>query len=203
MPRNMQGIDPNLGQRLAAWLREFAGIDSPRRAVRASADTILVSKFDVGFAARLHVALARLPELFDLKVVSRKYQRVALQDPAARRVDVWQRAIAELLARLATERSIAANQQAEILAGIDSVAGLLDSVLWSGPTISDCRGASPVESQALADVLSRMDADAGIFTRFYGAFEGRSVVNHCPGAPFARVLLDQAWTLCAAPSPAG
>lgn len=168
--------------------------------VRADDNRILVSKFEAGFAARLHDALAQLPELFDLDVLSREYQRLASLDPAARRVDVWHSTICELLATLATARSISRTQQAEIRAGVDSVAGLLDSVLWSSPTVSDSHGASAAEAEALADVLSRMGADPGIFTRFYGSFEGKPVVNHCPGAPFGRLFLEQAWTICARPT---
>lgn len=167
--------------------------------MRADNERILISKFDPGFAARLHEALARLPELFDLEAVSREYRRLAALDLASGRVATWHRAICELLARVATARSISGDQQAEIRAGIDSVAGLLDALLWSNPAVGDDREASAAEANALADVLARMDADPGIFTRVYGSFEGRAVVNHCPGAPFARLFLLHAWTICTTP----
>jgi hypothetical protein len=180
-------------------LRDVAGIDEPRRIVRTDRERILVSKFDPGFAARLHDALARLPELFDLEEVSREYRRLAALDSASTRVDTWHRAICELLARVATARSISGDQQAEIRAGIDSVAGLLAALLWSNPAVGDDRGPSGGEADALTDVLARMDADPGIFTRIYGSFQDRAVVNHCPGAPFARLFLLQGWTICATP----
>lgn len=156
----------------------------------------MISKFEAGFAARLHEALALLPELFDLDVVSAEYARLAALDPTATRAATWHQAITRLLATLSDARSITRTQQAEIRAGIDSLAGLLDALLWSSPTVSDTRGASPEEAEALADVVARMDADPGIFTRYFGAFDGRPVVNYCPGAPFARLFLQQGWTIC-------
>ncbi len=90
---------------------------------------------------------------------------------------------------------LTADEQAEVRAGIDSVAALLDSILWSGPVAGADYAILPGESDAYVEAVARMDEGA-MFTRFYGLFEGRRVENHCPGAQFARLLLAQAWTLC-------
>lgn len=191
--------------RLNAWLRLERGIGEPRRIARIDDATILVSKFEPGFAARLHDVLDQLPELFDAPVVARWFARQANTLPASTaRVACWHAAMLALLRELGEARGIGPMEQAMVEAGIDSVAALLDTVLWTGPTLEAADLApAPAEVAAYCDAWERLYADSGIFTRAYGRFEGRDVVNHCPGAPFARRLLDQAWEICTGtPSPA-
>lgn len=180
--------------RFAAWLRD-RGIETPRRIVRESSGSILVSKFGPGFAARLHDAVDRIPELFDSEAIRHGYR----MRPAEPRVDAWRLAVAALLEELGPQRGLDRDQLAEIRAGTDSVAALLDSALWSGPLVGDTWTPSESEREAYADALSRMDDDSSIFTRYYGDFEGRSVENHCPGAQIARRLIAQAWDICTLP----
>ena len=178
-------------ERFGAWL-SGRGIEGGRRVVREGEDTILVSKFDPGFAARLYQALERLPELFDTAAVRARF---AASAPGAPRAEAWRLAVDALLDELGSERGLDRDQLAEIRAGTDSVAALLDAVLWSGPVVGGPWAPSAGELQAYADALARMDDDASIFTRHYGEFEGRRVENHCPGAPVARRLFGQAWEI--------
>ena len=187
--------DPQ-AQRLDAWLLE-RGIEGDRRIVRASAEGVLVSKFEPGFAARLHDAVASVPKLFDLTAVT---ERFAATPAATPRVEGWRLAVEALLADLAATRDLTREQLSEIQAGVDSVAGLLDSALWSAPVVGSEWAPSPSEREAYADALERMDDDSSIFTRFYGEFEGTPVYNHCPGAQHARRLLDQAWAVVTGPT---
>lgn len=176
-------------ERFEAWLRE-CGIEGTRRIVRVSGDSILVSKLEPGFAARLHDAIDRVPELFDDPAVAVRY---AAAPPETTRVEAWRLVVNGLLAELGPPRGLDANQLAEIRAGTDSVAALLDSVLWTAPAVDAAWSPSEAERGAYADALARMDDDSSIFTRYYGEFEGRRVENHCPGAQVARRLFQQAW----------
>src|SRR5579883_1094724 len=106
------------------------GLDG-RRVVRRDANRILVSKFEDGFAAALHASLTRVPELFDLGSVEAKYLTLAVAEPRLRRAETWHLAMQRLLADLGAARGLAAEQQAQVRAGVDSVAALLDSILWS------------------------------------------------------------------------
>lgn len=178
-------------QRFAAWL-QTRGIETPRRIVRASETVMLVSKFETGFAARLLSAIDLIPELFDDEVVRGEYLRWEGQA----RVEAWRLSVAKLLEQLGPPRGLDRDQLAEIRAGTDSVAALLDSALWSGPCVGDAWAPSDSERDAYSDALSRMDDDSSIFTRYYGDFEGRRVENHCPGAQVARRLIAQAWEIC-------
>jgi hypothetical protein len=176
-----------------AWLRE-RGVEGSRRVVRESADVILVSKFPAGFAARLHDALDRLPELFQA-------ERLVTHTTAATgiaRVEAWRLAVDALVRELGPQRDLSLDEVNEIQAGVDSVAALLDSVLWSSPTVGAPWQASQGERQAFAEALERMDDESSIFTRYYGDFEGKRVENHCPGAQVARRLFQQAWQACTA-----
>lgn len=189
--------------RLNRWLRDERGIAEPRRVARVDDETILVSKFEPGFAARLHEVLARLPELFDAGVVAERFAgRAGHLDGCTSRVACWHGAMLAMLAELGEARAIGRVECAQVGAGIDSVAAFLDTILWSSPAL---RTEPPVvedgETAAYRDAVARMDADPSIFTRHYGRFEDRDVVNHCPGAPFARVLLAQAWTACTGSEP--
>jgi hypothetical protein len=176
-----------------AWLRE-QGIEGPRRIARESNDAILVSKFEPGFAARLYAALERVPELFDAGCIAARY---GAQPGTTPRVEAWRRAVNALLDDLGPGRGLDRDQLAEIRAGTDSVAALLDSVLWTCPLLGAEWQPSPAECEARADALARMDDESSIFTRYYGDFEGKRVENHCPGAPVARRLFAQGWEICA------
>ena len=174
------------------WLRD-RGIDSPRRIVRESDEAILVSKFEPGFAARLHDAVDRLPELFDEQCVRERYSAASADTS---RVEAWRMGAGALLESLAPQRDLTRDQLAEIQAGVDSVAALLDSVLWTAPQAGDSAWAvSAGEEAAYGDALARMDDDSSIFTRYYGDLEGKRVENHCPGAHVARQLIGQAWRI--------
>jgi hypothetical protein len=184
----------------AEWLSLHAGVAEPRRLVRRDSERLLVSKFDEGFASRLHDALGRVPEIFETSRVCERYRVLAGRSDAGRAAG-WHAAIADLLRELGAERGLTSNDQAEIRAGIDSVAALLDSILWTSPAIGAAFVPSSGEVDAYREAIERMDADPGMFTRFYGVFEGVRVENHCPGAPFARKLLAQAWTICTRAAP--
>jgi hypothetical protein len=185
-------MDTSGPARLEAWLRD-RGIDGRRRIVRQSESAVLVSKFEPGFAARLHEAIDRVPELFDASAISARYQ---VSNPMTSRVEAWRLAINGVLADLAEARRLDRDQLAEIRAGTDSVAALLDSALWSGPTVGADWTPSESERAAFREALARMDDDSSIFTRYYGDLEGKRVENHCPGSAIARRLFAQAWSLC-------
>jgi len=183
------------GDRFAEWLRD-GGIEGSRRVVRASESSILVSKFDEGFAARLLDTVDAIPEFLDEECVRAAY---GLLPGSTARATAWHEAMRSILARAAQRNGLTADQQAEIIAGIDSVAALLDSVLWTSPKIGASYVPAAGEIDAYHDALARMDSPRGIFTRFYGEFEGARVENHCPGARFARAMFEQAWRICSAP----
>jgi len=178
-------------QRLAVWMSGL-GLDGPRRIARVQEERVLVSKFEEGFAARLYAAIDRVPELSDGATIRERYARAG-QEPGHGRVALWRDTVDGLIRELAPQRGLDQPQIAEIRAGTDSVAALLDSVLWSGPATGSEWGPSRGEVTAYEEALARMDADDGIFTRYYGTFEGRRVENHCPGAPIARALFIAAW----------
>ncbi len=162
---------------------------------------MLVSKFESGFAARLNETIARLPELFEPALVAQAYDDAASSAPSSSRVAAWHIATEALLATLSGSRGLSSDEQAEVQAGIDSVAALLDSILWTAPLAGDEYVPLPGEVEAYRQAMLRLDTDLELFTRFYGEFEGASVVNYCPGAQFARLLVAQAWTICTGSDP--
>jgi len=180
----------------AAWLRDEAGIAEPRRVVRRGAARIVVSKFEEGFAARLQDSVSRVPELLQGRAIEDAYSEQAALEQGATRVTAWQAAALGVVRSLASERELSVEEVAEIAAGVDSVAALLDSILWTGPTPGDGYQAGASEQGAMGDALARMDADTGKFTRYYGTFRGARVENYCPGSQVARALLAQAWRCC-------
>jgi hypothetical protein len=182
-------VDEATVARFDKWLEEH-GIAGGRRVARITNDAVLVSKFEPGFAARLYQALDHVPELFDAACVRARYAAQPAETP---RVEAWRLAVNALLDDTGPARGLDRDQLAEIRAGTDSVAALLDSVLWSGPRVSDAWAPSAAELEARNDALTKMDDDSSIFTRYYGEFEGRRVENHCPGAAVARRLFAQAW----------
>lgn len=169
--------------------------------MRRGPSSILVSKFDAGFAARLHEVIAGLPEVFEESAVRRVYADVASAKPGGTRANCWHEAVRTILDDAVAAGRVTAKERAEVVAGIDSVAALLDSVLWTAPTTGVAYAPSAGEFDAFREAREKMDAENSLFTRFYGTFEGLPVVNHCPGAHFARRLIAQAWTLCTGTPP--
>jgi hypothetical protein len=180
------------------WLRDVAGIAEPRRVVRRSPTAILVSKFDEGFAARLHETIDRLPEMFDDALVTARFDELAAIDPSRTRIETWRLAITAAISESAARQGLHPDAVAEVRAGIDSVAGLLDSILWTSPAGIEPHTPEPSEVEAYNDTRARMDAERGLFTRYYGSVEGVPVENHCPGSQVARRLFAQAWAICTA-----
>ncbi|MPZ98030.1 MAG: hypothetical protein GEU80_01625 [Dehalococcoidia bacterium] len=191
--------------RLNEWLRADVGVDLPRRVAREDPRRVLVSKFEPGFAARLHELLDLMPELFDEASVVAAYEREALEaTPGAGRVDCWHTATHRMLREAGERHAIPDLRQAEVRTGIDSVCAVLQAVLWSDPRAGDA-GYTPAAGEVTAylDGLARLAPDVDLFTRTYGEFEGRLVQNHCPGASLARVMLAQGWRACTGTPPPG
>jgi hypothetical protein len=179
------------------WLRDVAGIAEPRRVVRRSPSAILVSKFDEGFAARLHETIDRLPEMFDDALVAARFAELAVDEPDRLRAETWRMAVNSILGAAAAREGLPADAVAEVRAGVDSVAAVLDAILWTSPVAGQPHVPEPSEVEAYHDTRARMDAERGLFTRYYGSFEGVPVENHCPGFQVARRLFAQAWAICA------
>jgi hypothetical protein len=177
------------------WLRDVAGIAEPRRVVRRSAGSILVSKFDEGFAARLHETIDRLPGMFDDSLVAARFAELSAAEPGRLRAETWRLAVNSVVNDAAAREGIHPDAVAEVRAGIDSVAGLLDAILWTGPSGGEPHVPEPSEVEAYRDTRARMDAERGLFTRYYGSFEGVPVENHCPGSQVARRLFAQGWAI--------
>lgn len=187
---------------LQDWLRAEVGVPEPRRLVRVSEDDALVSKFEAGFAARLHDLLDDLPELFDEARVLARYQATAHALPAdTPRLDAWHAAMHAALADAGQRLGIPDLRLAEVRAGIDSVRALLEVVLWSGPAVGDDYTPRADEVEAYRDAFAHLADGHDIFTRYYGHFRGRAVQNHCPGAAFARRMLAHAWRACTGTPP--
>lgn len=184
------------------WLRDAAGVLEPRRVVRRSPSSILVSKFEEGFAARLHETIDRLPVMFDAAAVAARFEGLVRDDPALTRAEGWRLAITALVREAAEGQGLHPDAVAEVRAGVDSVAALVDAVLWSSPCGPGTHNPGASELEAYRDTCARMDAEPGIFTRYYGSFEGVPVENHCPGSQVARRLFGQAWAICTGVDPA-
>ena len=188
---------------LNAWLRDDIGVDRRRRVVRADDAHILVSKFEPGFAARLHELLDLMPELFDDASVVAAYEAHArAAPPDGTRPAAWHAAMHALLRDAGIRHAIPDLRLAEVRTAIDSVYAVLDSVLWTVPTVGDVGYVALAgEVAAYRDGLSSLDPSRDLFTRQYGVFDGRTVVNHCPGATFARIMLAHAWRACTGSPP--
>ena len=187
---------------VARWLREQAGIEEPRRVVRADERHVLVSKFARGFAAELHALLELMPELFESRAVAEAYARAAAEaSPEDARVERWHAAMHRLLREAGERHELSDAQQGEVRVGIDSVRAILITVLWSDPLIGDDYTPRTAEVAAYREALLDLDPAHDIFSRYYGSFEGRAVENHCPGASFARVMLAQGWEVCTGAPP--
>lgn len=190
-------LDTDFEADLLRWLHDVLGVDGYRRVVRVSDKEALVSKFEPGFASRLHALLDELPEIFDEAQVVEAYERMARDLPAdTPRVDAWHGAMHASLAALGERLGVADERLAEVRVGIDSVRAVLEAVIWSAPTVTDDYTPRTGEVEAFREGLAALADDRDIFTRYYGTFEGRAVVNHCPGAAFARRMLTQGWRAC-------
>ncbi|HXH22467.1 MAG TPA: hypothetical protein VNN10_10580 [Dehalococcoidia bacterium] len=191
---------------LRAWLQDELGLTEYRRVVRENETTIVISKFEPGFSQDLFATVDLLPELFEDSIVQAEYEALAAAHAArgedTLRTEVWREASQRVLNRYAGERGIDARRQMLVLPGIESVQAVLDTILWTCPTIGQPFAPSAGEIEAFAEFeavsLREPGSAAGrdVFTRFYGVMGGRRVENYCPGAPFGRRLVAQAWRIC-------
>jgi hypothetical protein len=194
-------VDGAFEEALIRWLQQEAGVEEPRRVVSRSDSRILLSKFAPGFAERLRVTLDRRVDLFDDAAVAAAYARQASLSPKIARVETWRLAMSGMLADADGRSHLTPPQRAEVQAGIDSVAAVLASVLWSTPTAADFYEPQPGERAAYRDAVAQLGSAASPFTRRYGVYDGAQVVNHCPGAPYARTLLALGWRICTGTEP--
>jgi len=191
---------------LSAWLREEVSLEEFRRVVRENETTIVISKFEPGFAPDLFATVDVLPELFDDALVTAEYERMAAEHQARGeaplRTAVWREASESLLERLGEARGIDAHQRMYVLPGIESVQAVLDAILWSAPVIGRDWAPNGSEREAFREFDpngTRGPSTASgrdIFTRYYGSLGGRGVESYCPGAQFARLLVAQGWRVC-------
>lgn len=199
---NHEPRDAGFEARLLRWLRAEAGVEEPRRIVRVDEHGVLLSKFEPGFASRLHELLAQLPELFDEASVVARYQAEAAASPPGRgRVETWHGAMHAALREAGERHAIPDLRQAEVRTGIDSVRAVLEAVLWSAPAVDAEYAPLPGEVEAYLDGLNSLAEGRDLFTRYYGSFEDRPVRNHCPGASTARLMLAHAWRACTGTPP--
>jgi hypothetical protein len=199
---DLEGVDAAFERRLLEWLREDVGVADARRIARVDDAEVLISKTDARLAPALHALMDRLPELIDEASVLDAYEREgAAADPRATRLECWDRAMRSLVRRVCEARGIEEDGQALVRVGLDSVRAVMESVLWTVPTVDD-KGYSAhrAERAAYRDAMRKM-AGHDLFTRHYGVFEARGVVNHCPGSQYARVIAAQAWRVCTGESP--
>jgi hypothetical protein len=181
------------------WLRE-CGLEEERRVARETDAVIHVSKLGARETRALFASIDAVPELFDAAAVGAEYERLAAVRRAAGddppRSEVWRAASESLLRRLAAERG-AGRGLPFVMPGLDSVRAVVDTLLWRLPTVGEAYEPAPGEEAAYADLMSA-EPERDIFTRRYGCFDGKAVENYCPGAPFARRLVEQAYRVCAA-----
>ncbi|MEX1023167.1 MAG: hypothetical protein WD058_08455 [Dehalococcoidia bacterium] len=204
MPHEPGAPPDGFERELREWLRDAAGVEEPRRVARVAEGEVLLSKFEPGFAARLHDLLDRVPELFDSATVAANYDVTARALPAdTPRVDAWHASMHAALAAAGARMDIEDVRLAEVRTGIDSVRAVLEAVLWSGPAVGDDYAPRSGEVEAYRDGLAALADERDIFTRYYGEFDGRAVRNHCPGAAFARRMLSQGWRAITATPPPG
>jgi hypothetical protein len=178
------------------WLRHVAGIEDWRRIARDDGERILISKFEGGFAAGVHELIALMPELFDEPAILAVYEREAATAPGTSRVDAWHRALHAMLRAAGDRHAIPNLRQAEVRTGIDSVYAILQTLFWTDPKCGASYQSRAAERSAYLEAIVSMDDVHDMFTRVYGWYEDRQVLNHCPGAPFARVMLEQGWRVC-------
>lgn len=197
-------MDDDFERRLNEWLEGQPGVTERRRVVRDDGTRVLVSKFDEGFAAHLHGVLERVPELFDADCVGEAYVAMANEHRDAPRAVVWRVAIDGILCGLADARGLTGADITNVRGGLDSVAALLDSALWTSPLAGDQGYApAPGEVAAYRDAIEGLEGDGRLFVRVYGQFEGAHVVNYCAAPTFGRRLFVQAWAITTGPTVQG
>ena len=187
--------------RLRRWLASEHGIADPRRLAREDADWLLVSKFPPGFIARVGETVERLDLFADPDPLAAATAGRARRFPRESRVEGWREAACDLVRERAAAQGLTDEDAELVTTGIESVAALMHAVLWSDPTAGEPYKPAPAERDAYRDALARTEGSGDIFTRHYGPFEGRAVVAHCPGAPYARALLESAWRACTGTPP--
>ena len=185
--------DSALERRLHRWLRDEAGIDGPRRLVRVGDDRILVTKVPEGFAAELLTGVYALPALAALAPLRRAYAASAARLPGVSSVRTWRASVESLIDEALTAELVSLRE--DILIGIESVEAMLDTIFWGGPTNEQGHTPLPGEREAYRDATARLESAQDLFTRRYGVFEGREVVNYCPAAPLARTILSNGWAV--------
>lgn len=189
-------VDP---EALQHWINNDLGAEGDRRIVRDDGDELLVSKFAEGFAAGVHDLIAQMPELFDEQRVVEAYAAAA--EGGETRLDVWHQAMHSMLRTAGEREGISDLRQAEVRTGIDSVYAILGTALWRDPVVGDDFAPGAGERTAYLEAFASFADGRDIFTRVYGRFEGRMVVNHCPGSSFARVMLEHGWIACTGERP--
>ena len=180
------------------WLITEARVSEPRRIVRSDETTVLVSKVESGFAVELHNTLDLLgfKSDDDFKLQVRTHMWEAYPKNMGR-VEAWRLSVKDVLLESSKEYSIPVVRLNEIQIGVDSVAALLDATLWTIPVLGDdAYQPTKGESKAYLENLKALNDGSDIFTRFYGYYAGKAVMNHCPGASFARELLSSGWEIC-------
>ena len=183
-------------EKFAKWLKNDAEINEWRRIVRIDDENILISKFKEDFAQNLHKSIALIPELLDLKIIQMQYQNLAITNKNAQRTKNWYQAINSIVNSSQYQAELGKKRVAEILAGIDSVYSILETILWTSPKVFDAYKPHAGEIIAYKDMLKSMVDNQDIFTKYYGNYEDRKVVNHCPGATIAKKMLTHAWKVC-------
>ena len=185
-------------RRLARWLREEIGVQGPRRIVTSGPDRIRVSKIPTGLALELHRILQGVPELADRSAMAVAFRaRAGAGPPHEPRSQCWHAAVLGILERAVERSGLQRERLDDLRAGVDSVFAILDACLFTQPLVSDRDWApSRAERRALLDAARDLDRNDGALSRVYGIFEGRPVVNHCPGAALARRMLRNAWSVC-------
>jgi hypothetical protein len=186
---------PGVDERLQAWLAE-RGIDEPRRVARATSSTLVVSKVDDGFFERLSVTLERVAGLFEPATHAAAYGLVTTARPGLPRAEAWRVGVEGILRDAEAAGFVDAAQRAEIMGGIDSVSAIVDALMWSAPPAGEAWTPSDADKSAFRQLLDDFDHGSPLFTRHYGDFEGRQVVNRCPGGGFARRFVRLAWATC-------
>ena len=188
-------------ERLRHWLAEQHGLAGPRRLAREDAGRLLISKFPPGFIARVGETVEALDLLGDPDPLAAATAARARRHPRESRVEGWHAAACELVRERAAARGLTAEDAELVTAGIDSVATVMRAVLWSDPVAGEPYEPGAGERDAWRDAIARTEGAGDLFTRHYGAFEGRAVVAHCPGTPYARALLESAWRACTGTPP--
>ena len=103
-----ESLDPCELQR---WINIDLGIEGARRIVRDDHSTLLISKFEIGFAAGIHELIAQIPELFEEQSVTKAYEREKIH--GGNRVNAWHRGLHAMLREAGTREGISDLRQAD------------------------------------------------------------------------------------------